>query len=436
MALVVAACTPAAPDEVRIGVVAALSGARAHLGVDIQRGAQLAVDELNADGGLLGRDVELAVRDAADLVDLPGRLADLAEREQVTAVIGPDAPNVLLGPRSPLSRRGVPALLPTAFGGDLSTAPSPVWRVVPSARTQAERVGSWLAEERRTGDVALLVADPVEGALVRADLIEGLRAGGVGVEGVVTTDGAGPDIGPAVARLRRDASQVGAALVWGPPAVAARATRSIREQGWDVQVVVPSAAFVGEYRTLAGPTTEGVVLPFPFREEWFTARTERWLLRWHERHGIGAIADLETLVLDLPVVGLAAYDAVHLVAAAVRAADDRDPAAVADALEGLEHDGILRDFDLSSRELWTVDDLHVARFHHYAAVYDVDPDLDLDRQRRFYDYQVRLEYVPDEALGGAAGQLLEDLIEQRRASAPAYEPPLPPPGPVARPGTR
>jgi branched-chain amino acid transport system substrate-binding protein len=431
--VLVVACVPTPPDAVRIGVVAALSGPRAHLGVDLLRGAELAVEDLNDDGGLLGREVELVVRDAADLVDLPGRLADLAERDHVTAVVGPDAPAVLLGARSPLSRRGVPALLPTAFAGDLEDAPAPVWRTVPGARAQSETVAGWLAGNRDVDEVAVLVADPVEGALVREDIESGLEAGGVRVVASVSTGGDEPDIGPAVARLRRAAGPVPAVVLWGPPAVAARATRAVRGQGWDVQIIVPASAFVGEYRSLAEGASEGVVLPFPFREEWFTRDTQDWLLRWHARYGIGALADLETLVLDLPVLGVAAYDAVQLVAAAVRDAGDRRPEVVAAALENVRHDGLLRDYDLSTPELWSVDDLYVARFHHYAAVYDVDPELDPERQRRFFDYQVRLEYVPAEALRGPAGDLIEQLIEERRADAPDYRPPEPPPGPVARP---
>jgi branched-chain amino acid transport system substrate-binding protein len=431
------ACAVGDPDHVRIGVVGALSGPRAYLGTDVVRGAELAVEDINAAGGLLGHDVELVVRDASDLVDVPGQLADLAERERVSAVIGPDAPGVLLGPRSPLTRRGVPALLPTAFAGDLGEAPAPVWRTVPSGHDQAAALAGWLVDERDSERVAVLVADPIEGPLARASVAAGLTAGGTDVVAVVEADAATPDLGPAVARLRREAPEADALVIWAPPPGAARVTRAVRDQGWDdVQIGVPSSAFVGEYRSLAAAASEGVVLPFPFREEWFTAEMERWMVRWHQRHGLDVLADVETLVLDIPVAAVAAYDAVQLVAAAVEESGSRDPRTVAAALEGLETDGLLRDYHLASPEGWTPEDLHVARFHNFAVVYDVDPALDVERQRRFYDYQVRLDYLPDEVLRGRAGEIVAELIEQRRADAPEYEPPAPPPGPVARPGDR
>lgn len=429
----VAACTGRVPDQVRIGLVVPLSGDRAYLGREVRDGVELAVDDLNAEGGLLGEPIDLVVRDDRDLVDLPGQLADLAERARVTAVVGPEVPAVLLGPRSPLTRRDVAAVLPTAFAGDVRAAAGTVVRTVPSAYDQAAALGRWLVDVRRIHAVAVLVADPVEGRLARDAAVDGLAAGGVRVTAVVEADPGVGDLTPSVSALRERSGDAGAVLLWAPPPVAARATRAVRDIRWDVQVAVPASAFVAEYRALAGEASEGVVLPFPFREEWFSARTERWLLRWHREHGIGSLPDLDTLVLDLPVAAMAAYDAVGLIAAAVRDAGTREPSAVAEALRTTAHDGLLRDYDLSTGEAWNPDDLYLARFHHYAVIYDADPRLDPARQRRFYRYQVQLEYVPDSVLQGPAGDVIRRALEERRRRAPDYETPLPPPEPVGRP---
>ncbi|MBW3562543.1 MAG: ABC transporter substrate-binding protein [Actinobacteria bacterium] len=434
-AVLLGACGLGPPDRVVLGLVVPLSGDRAYLGLEVENGVRMAVEDLNDDGGLLGRRVELAVRDDSDLVDLPAQLAELAERQRVTAVIGPEAPAVLLGPRNPLSRRDVPALLATGFTGDLAEAGSTVFRTVPSAHDQAVRLGRWLTEERRIDDVAVLVADPVEGQLAADALREGLGQAGAAVVAEVLADPDAPDLRPAVARLQRRAGTAGAVILWGPPAAAARATRAVRDLGWDVQIAVPSSAFVGEYRTLAERASEGVVLPFPFREDWFGPEMERWLVRWYRDHGLEALPDLDTLVLDLPVAGLAAYDAVMLVAEAVEEAGSREPAEVADALTAVTYEGLLRTyrFGPDDREAWELEDLHVARVHNFAVVYDVDPRLDQDRQRRFYQYQVELSYLPDAVLQGPAGEVIRDALEAQRRRAPDYVPPSPPPGPVARP---
>ncbi|MBW3577699.1 MAG: ABC transporter substrate-binding protein [Actinobacteria bacterium] len=434
LASALVACTGGPPEHVRIGVVAPLGGPRAYLGHEVRAGAEQAIGDLNDSGGLLGAPVELITVDDSDLVALPGQLAALAERERVSAVIGPEVPGVLLGPRNPLARRSVPALLVTAFGGDLAQADTTVVRTVPSAHAQTAALGRWLTDVRRVHDVAILIADPVEGTLVREAVVAGLDGVGARVAAVDEVAADSPDLGPAVARLRRRAPDARAVLLWAPPPAAARATRAIRDQGWDVQLAVPISAFVGEYRTLAGEASEGVVLPLPFREDWFGPRLQEWLLRWHRDRGISALPQLQTLVLDLPVAAMAAYDAVGLVAAAVRDAGSREPAAVADALGQVRHDGLLHDYRIGGgREAWDASQLYVARFHHLAVVYDVDPRFDAAQQRRFYELQVRLGFLPDEARDGPTAGLIEELLAERRATAPAYQPPLPPPGPVGRP---
>ena len=420
-------------DSVTIGVVAPLSGPRAYLGEEIRNGATLAVDELNRDGGLLGSDVQLVVVDDADLVQLPSQLARLAERERVTAIIGPEAPGILLSPRSPLARREVPALLPASFSGDLSDAPAPVVRTIPSAAVQARTLGWWLTQARDVTDVAVVVADPTEGAAVTDALKDGLRAGGVEEVTLLEVPASTSRFDPAVESLRTEAPEADAVLIWAPPPVAARATVAVRRVGWDVQLMVPASAFVSEYRTLAGQASEGVVLAFPFRREWFTGTDlMSFLLRYHGEHGLGALPQLDTLVLDVPVVATAAYDATMLVAAAVEQAGSAAPRPVGGALDEVVHEGLLKTYtDLGGGETWEVSELHVARFHHLATTFDVDPRLDAEYHRRFWRSQVSADYLL-EVLEGPALDLARRLIEGQ-GPPPEYAPPLPPPGPVARP---
>ncbi len=433
-AVALTACGVEAPDHVRIGVVAPLSGPRAFIGTELVNGATLAVQRLNERGGLLGEDVELVVVDDADLVDVPASLADLAELQRVTAVIGPEAPGVLLADRSPLSRRDVPALLPTAFSGDLDDAETFVARTIPSARVQAEVLGRWLVEHRGGDRVAVLVADVVEGGAVEDDLVAGFTAAGARVGALRSIDGEATNLAPAVDRLRADAPDAELVLFWGLPAATARATLAARDLGWDVQLAVPASSFVAEYRSLVGAASEGVVLPFPFRFEWFTSPVlTELLLRYYAAYGLGALPQLETLVLDVPVLAIAAADAVGLVADAVEAAGSRDPARVAALLPTVEHEGVLRTYRLADREAWSVDDVYVGRFHELATVFDVDPRQDPERQRAFWQSQVTADYIPRSVLDGPAGAIVQRLLDRGRTQLPTYARPRPAPGPVAHP---
>jgi ABC-type branched-subunit amino acid transport system substrate-binding protein len=394
----------------------------------------MAVDQLNDAGGLLGHDVELVVTDGSDLADLPRRLADLAETARVTAVIGPESPGALIGTRSPLSRRGVAAMLPSAFAGELDGAATPLARTVPSARAQAEALATWLREERGIERLAVLVADPVEGAAARAAIDAGADAGGLPPVAVVEAAGSAGELTTAVAALRRAAPDAQAVLLWGWPDTAARATVAVRELGWDVQLAVGSSAFVGTYRALAGEASEGVVLPFPFRDEWFGAELTTWMLRYQLSFGVGALPGLDTLVLDVPAIAIASYDAVGAIASTVERAGTRDPEEVAAALPGTRHEGLLRTYELGDAETWSADELFVARFHRLGVVYDADPRLDAAAQRRFWELQVSAEYLRDLVPDGPLRGIVERYLGAVDGPPPRYTPPADGPDPVARPG--
>ena len=78
-----------AQDTLKLGLVAAMSGQSAKSGEAIVRGLSIAIDELNAKGGLLGKKVELIVRDD-ESNPAKGAIAarELVQREKVAALFG------------------------------------------------------------------------------------------------------------------------------------------------------------------------------------------------------------------------------------------------------------------------------------------------------------------------------------------------------------
>ena len=80
---------PTAQDTLKLGLVAAMSGQSAKSGEAIVRGLSLAIDEINAKGGLLGKKVELLVRDD-ESNPAKGVVAarELVQREKVAALFG------------------------------------------------------------------------------------------------------------------------------------------------------------------------------------------------------------------------------------------------------------------------------------------------------------------------------------------------------------
>src|ERR1700680_5125524 len=77
-------------DPIKIGYLPALTGPSSSTGVGINRGTELAVEEINAAGGVDGRKIELIVRDTqSDPTKAVNAVAELVQRQKVAIMWGP-----------------------------------------------------------------------------------------------------------------------------------------------------------------------------------------------------------------------------------------------------------------------------------------------------------------------------------------------------------
>jgi len=96
VALASAAILPAAADPIRVGFSLSLTGPTAPAGKQVLAGLEIWRDELNANGGLLGRPVELVYYDDQGApANAPGIYAKLMQVDKVDLLIGPYSTNVI-----------------------------------------------------------------------------------------------------------------------------------------------------------------------------------------------------------------------------------------------------------------------------------------------------------------------------------------------------
>src|ERR1700748_1436160 len=80
----------ASSEPIRIGFLPALTGASSSTGVAINRGTMLAVDEINAAGGVNGRKLEVISRDTqSDPTKAVNAATELTRRQKVHVIWGP-----------------------------------------------------------------------------------------------------------------------------------------------------------------------------------------------------------------------------------------------------------------------------------------------------------------------------------------------------------
>ncbi len=79
-------------SPIKVGVIGPFSGFEAFIGPDILKGVQVAVDQINKNGGILGRQVQIVTADTGgDAVDAVPALRKLISVDQVNLIIGPSS---------------------------------------------------------------------------------------------------------------------------------------------------------------------------------------------------------------------------------------------------------------------------------------------------------------------------------------------------------
>jgi branched-chain amino acid transport system substrate-binding protein len=103
----------AAKEPIRMGYLPALTGPSSSTGIGINRGVQLAIDEINTAGGVDGRPIELITRDTqSEPTKAVNGAAELAKGEKVSVVIGPVNSGESLAVVPLLARSNVPQVHP------------------------------------------------------------------------------------------------------------------------------------------------------------------------------------------------------------------------------------------------------------------------------------------------------------------------------------
>jgi branched-chain amino acid transport system substrate-binding protein len=114
VSLVIAGFVSAATagEPIRIGVTVMQSGANTALGQDFTEGTTMAVEEINARGGVLGRPLRLYyVDDAGDPATAINAVGKLIDLDKVSAIIGPSSSGVVLAVMPIVDRSGIPMLI-------------------------------------------------------------------------------------------------------------------------------------------------------------------------------------------------------------------------------------------------------------------------------------------------------------------------------------
>ena len=320
----------AAAEPIRIGVIAPLTGASADFGNSMQQGAALAVEQINAIGGVLGRPLQLVTKDdGGDAATGRAGAAALLERDNVVATIGFCNTGVALGAVDLFETRHQVLVIPCAQGTALTRRGPPsgsaVFRVAPSDALNAEFLVAEIVDRRKLARVAILADTTGYGDGGVADIGAQLKRRGLAPVLVSRFPADAASLRNELEQARAAGAQALVVYTVGPgEAAAVRARAAMR---WDVPYFGPWTLSFRSVLEAAGPAAlEGTMMTQSIIQDSANESRTAFIASFGHRPDPRAVGSL--------MAAAQAYDSVHLLVRAMYASHgELSPAALRHALE-------------------------------------------------------------------------------------------------------
>jgi len=329
---------------IKVALVAAMSGGSALSGEAIKRGLSIAIDEINAKGGLLGgRPVELVIRDEeGNPAKGVAAAREVIEREKAVAVFG--------GLHSPVGLAMLPVFheLQVPYIGTWAAAtgitrngrhPNYMFRVSANDDIVDEFLVQYATDRLKRRKPGVILENTPWGASNQEGLTKWLGRAGAPPVGIEKFNWNDPDMSPQLLRLKSAGADALIMVANAPEG--AQIVKSKAKIGWEAPLVSHWGISGGRFAELTGDLSEQVV--FVQTYSFFGKQGEvgeRVINELKAKYGVKGPEDI------LAPVGTAnAYDAMHLLALAIDKAGAADGPKIRDALENLgEYKGLIKTY--------------------------------------------------------------------------------------------
>ena len=309
----------AANEPIRVGYLPALTGPSSSTGIGINRGIQLAVQEINAAGGINGRQLELITRDTqSEPTKAVNGAAELPHGEKVSVVFGPVSSGESLAVVPLLARAKVPQVHPCWV--DTLTDPKKYpmcFRNAPTNQQIGAAANRYVVEVLKRKKVAVISDTTGYGTASVNAYVPMLKTMKADVVYQGNVDAANPDLRPELLRMQSAGAE--AIMPWSVNAgFLSRIINTRGQMGWDVPIVGQTTLGSGQTKALLEkPEYWAKVYPNNFRPVCYAAggklteRTNEFLGRLKS-----AKIDMGDTLLWWIALG---YDSPRLIAQAMKA---------------------------------------------------------------------------------------------------------------------
>src|SRR5580765_6619015 len=337
-----AAFPAAAQDTIKFGLVAAMSGQSAKSGEAIVRGLSVAIDEINAAGGVLGRKVEFVVRDD-ESNPAKGVIAarELVQREKVVAMFGGLDTPVSMAIVPFANQNKVPFMGVWAAGTPITrngAAENYVFRVSAVDVLVDKALVAYAIKKYGAKKPGMILINNLWGESNEKGLKAALEEKGMPSAGIEKFQDADVDVVPQLTRLKESGADV--LFMVANVAPSSQVVKSLDRMGWDVPIVSHWGPAGGRFSELAGPSGAKVhfIQTFSFAGT-LSPKGEAVLAALKKKY-----PEIKSLADVTPAVGIAnAYDAMNLTALAIAKAGSVEGPKIREAFYAIDsYDGLIK----------------------------------------------------------------------------------------------
>ncbi len=322
-----------AAEPIKIGVAGPFTGGSAPMGVSMRDGVKLAVSEINAKGGVLGRQLQLVERDDEAKNERGVQVAqELINKEKVVATVGYINTGVALASQRFYQEAKIPVLNNVATGSVVTkqfVAPEHkdnyIFRTAANDTIQSAMIVDEAVVKNKFTKVAILADSTNYGQLGREDLEKTLSAKGIKPVAVEKFNIKDVDMTAQLLKAKQGGAQ--AVLTYGIGPELAQIANGMEKLGWKVPIIGSWTLSMGNFLDNAGKNGDGATMPQTFIQDPNTPKRKAFIEAYQKAYKVDRMPSA--------VSAAQGYDSIYLLAAAIKQAGGTDGVKVREALENL-----------------------------------------------------------------------------------------------------
>lgn len=342
-ALMSLALTSQAADPIKIGVSGPYTGGSAPMGVSMRDGVKLAVAEINAAGGLLGRQIQLVERDDEAKNERGVQIAqELINKEKVVATVGFINTGVALASQRFYQEAKIPVINNVATGTVITKQfekdkDNYIFRTSAADKIQAKMIADEAIDKQKFTKVAILADSTNYGQLGREDLEKVLTEKKITPVAVEKYNIKDVDMTAQLLKSKQGGAQ--AVLTYGIGPELAQIANGMEKLNWHVPIIGSWPLSMGNFIDNSGKNGNGARMPQTFIQDGSTPKRKAFIEAYQKAYKVDRMPSA--------VSAAQGYDSILLLAAAIKQAGTTDGDKVRAALEDLNTkvEGVVTTYD-------------------------------------------------------------------------------------------